>query len=214
MMQQKQYFNIRSFSIAAGILGLLAMGVPVRAQTSSPAPSRSPAQVTPSQVQPPANTAPSPADVLSTSEDQAPTELLRQISQAGSFKTLSQAVEAAGLSNTLQGGRYTIFAPTDEAFAELPQGALEQLLRPKNRGLLQQVLAYHVIPAELASGQLNTGGVNTLGGGIAVRVTPERIIVNNGSVIRPDIQTENGVVHVVNRVLMPSELRQQIISLQ
>jgi uncharacterized surface protein with fasciclin (FAS1) repeats len=71
-----------------------------------------------------------------------------------------------------------------------------------------------VVPAELTSNELNTGGVDTLGGGIAVRVTPERIIVNNGSVIRSDIQTENGVVHVVNRVLMPSELRQQIISLQ
>ena len=76
------------------------------------------------------------------------------------------------------------------------------------------MLSYHVVPTELASSEFNTGGVDTLGGGIAVRVTPGRIIVNNGSVIRFDIQTQNGIVHVVNRVLMPSELRQQITSLQ
>lgn len=255
MMQQNQQFNsMRVFSTLAsfvGVLGLLAIGMSVRAQTS-PAPTESPrieqptdipapdttspdtTSPTPGTISPsPSNTlpgtspgstpgstspgstaAPSPADVLSDSENQAPTELLQQISEAGSFRTLSQAVEAAGLSDTLQGGRYTIFAPTDEAFAELPQGALEQLLRPENRALLQRVLAYHVIPTELTSNQLNTGGVDTLGGGIAVRVTPERIVVNDASVIRSDIQTENGVVHVVNHVLMPSDLRQQITSLQ
>jgi uncharacterized surface protein with fasciclin (FAS1) repeats len=130
-MQQRQPSNlIRSFSVLAGILGLFAVGrLPVRAQTS-PAPSRSPSQVSPSQSSPsqieqptnaaPSTAAPSPANVLSNSENQAPTELLQQLSQAGSFRTLSQAVEAAGLSNSLQSGRYTIFAPTDEAFAELP----------------------------------------------------------------------------------------------
>ncbi len=237
MMQQDYYFSfIRSFSVFTGVVGLLAVSnLPVHAQTS-PAPTESPQleqpttipsspnntspapgniSPSPSNTSPAPNvTSPSPADVLSNSEDQAPTELLQQISEVGSFRTLSQAVEAAGLSDTLQDGRYTIFAPTDEAFAELPQGALEQLLRPENRALLQRVLAYHVVPSELTSSQLNTGGVDTLGGGIAVRVTPERIVVNDGSVIRSDIQTENGVVHVVNRVLIPSALRQQITSLQ
>jgi uncharacterized surface protein with fasciclin (FAS1) repeats len=216
-MRLNIHFNsVRPFPTIAGIVGLgvaglfTLSGTAVRAQTS-PAPAQSP-----SQIEQPGNTSSPSANTLSNSENQSPTELLQQLSQAGSFNTLAQAVEAAGLSGALQnsGGRYTILAPTDEAFAELPQGTLEQLLRPENQGLLRQVLSYHVIPTELPSNQLNTGGVDTLGGGIAVRVTPDRIIVNDGSVIRSDIQTRNGIVHVVNRVLMPSELRQQIISLQ
>lgn len=209
-MQQNNYRNlIRSFSVFTSIVGALVLGnIPAYAQTS-PAPTQSPSEVE----QP--STTPS-ADVFSNSENQSPTELLQQLSATGSFNTLTQAIEAAELSGALQesGGRYTIFAPTDEAFAELPQGTLEQLLRPENRDLLRQVLSYHVAPTELAANELNTGGIDTLGGGIAVRVTPDRIIVNDGSVIRSDIQTQNGVVHVVNRVLIPSELRQQLTSLQ
>jgi uncharacterized surface protein with fasciclin (FAS1) repeats len=241
-MQQRQCNIIRPLSFFAGIIGAFALAnLPVHAQT---APSQSPLMeqpgntAAPSTTDQPDNTAPpttgqpgntaapstgqpgntptTPANVLSNSENQSPTELLQQVSAAGSFNTLARAVQAAGLSGALQqnGGRYTIFAPTDEAFAELPQGALERLLRPENRDLLRRVLAYHVVPIELASNELRSGAVNTLGGGIAVRVTPERIIVNNGSVIRPNIQTQNGIVHVVNRVLIPSELRQQLTSLQ
>lgn len=209
----RNYYSplVYPFSAFTGIVGILVLGtLPVHAQTS-PAPTQSP-----SGIEQPADSSTPAADVLSNSENQSPTELLQQLSATGSFNTLAQAVEAAGLSGALQnsGGRYTIFAPTDEAFAELPQGTVEQLLRPENRDLLRQVLSYHVVPTELASNQLSTGGVDTLGGGIAVRVTPDRIVVNDGSVIRPDIQTQNGIVHVVNRVLMPDELRQQITSLQ
>lgn len=211
-MQQNYCFNLtRSFSVFVGVIGLLALSsISVHAQIS-PDPSQSPAET-----EQPDNTSTPPTAVLSNSENQSPTELLQQVSQTGSFKTLAQAVEVAGLAGALQnsGGRYTIFAPTDEAFAELPQGTLERLLRPENRDLLRQVLSYHIVPNELASSQLSTGSVDTLGGGIAVRVTPDRIIVNDGSVIRSDIQTANGVVHAVNRVLMPSGLRQQIVSLQ
>ncbi|MBD3881495.1 fasciclin domain-containing protein [Phormidium tenue FACHB-886] len=142
--------------------------------------------------------------------------LLQQVSQTGSFTTLAQAVQAAGLDTALQnqGGRYTIFAPTDEAFAALPPGTLEQLLQPANRDLLRQLLSYHVVSGEVRSNQLRTGLVDTLGGGIAVRVTPERVIVNDGSVVQADIPAANGVVHVVNRVLIPRELRQQLSNLQ
>ncbi|KYC43530.1 fasciclin [Scytonema hofmannii PCC 7110] len=130
-----------------------------------------------------------------------------------SFSTLAQAVEAAGLSNTLASGDYTVFAPTDEAFNNsLPQGAVEFLLRPENRTLLRQVLTYHVVPGEVTSNELATGSVTTLGGGVAVRVTPERVIVNDGSVVQPDIRANNGVIHAVNRVLLPQQLRQTIAS--
>lgn len=130
-----------------------------------------------------------------------------------SFDTLVQAIQAAGLEDTLaSGGPYTVFAPTDEAFAELPNGTLEYLLRPENRGLLQQVLKYHVVPGEVTANEIRTGSVNALGGGLAVRVTEDRVIVNNGSVVQPNIQASNGVIHAVNRVLLPSGLRNTLIS--
>jgi uncharacterized surface protein with fasciclin (FAS1) repeats len=129
------------------------------------------------------------------------------------FSTLAQAVQEAGLANTLSGsGPYTVFAPTNEAFADLPDGALEFLLQPENRSLLQQVLAYHVVPGEVTSNQLSTGPVSTLGGGVAVRVAEDRVIVNDGSVVQPDIQASNGVIHAINRVLLPRELRETLIS--
>ncbi|NJL35544.1 MAG: fasciclin domain-containing protein [Leptolyngbyaceae cyanobacterium RM2_2_4] len=162
-------------------------------------------------------TAPTPdAATPPTSSNASLTELLQQVStqqnpSGNSFNTLAQAVAAADVAPLLQNsGPVTIFAPTDSAFAELPDGALELLLRPENRNLLRQVLAYHVVPGEVTSGQLQTGGVDTLNGGIAVRVTPERIVVNDGSVIRADIQASNGVVHAVNRVLLPPQIRQQL----
>lgn len=151
-----------------------------------------------------------------TTENQRLAPLLQQAAGAGSFTTLARAVEAAGLTNELQsrGGNYTILAPTDAAFAALPQGTLDRLLQPENRNLLRQVLAYHIIPQELTANDFSTGTTRVLGGGIAVRVTPERIIVNDGSVVQADIQAENGVVHAINRVLMPRELRDQLASLQ
>lgn len=149
-------------------------------------------------------------------ENQRLAPLLQQAAGAGSFTTLARAVEAAGLTNELQnlGGNYTILAPTDAAFANLPAGTLDRLLQPQNRALLRQVLSYHVIPQEVTANQFSTGTARVLGGGIAVRVTPERIIVNDGSVVQSDIQAENGVVHAINRVLMPRELREQLTSLQ
>jgi uncharacterized surface protein with fasciclin (FAS1) repeats len=138
----------------------------------------------------------------------------QQAPSGNSFNTLAQAVAAADVAPLLRnaGGPVTIFAPTDAAFAELPDGALEFLLRPENRNLLRQVLAYHVVPGEFTSSQLQTGAISTLNGGIAVRVTPERIVVNDGSVIRADIQASNGVVHAVNRVLLPPQIRQQLVT--
>jgi uncharacterized surface protein with fasciclin (FAS1) repeats len=159
-----------------------------------------------------AQTTPNPG----ATANQPLTSLLQQASGAGSFTTLARAVAAAGLTNELQNqsGNFTILAPTDAAFAALPQGALDRLLQPENRALLRQVLSYHVIPQEVGSSNFSTGSTRVLGGGIAVRVTPERIIVNDGSVVQPDIQAQNGVVHGISRVLMPRELREQIAALQ
>lgn len=172
---------------------------------------------TPGATTPSTSTTPAarPAPQASTA-NQGVTSLLQQASSAGTFNTLARAVQAAGVANAIPstGGQFTIFAPTDEAFAALPAGMLEKLLQPQNQALLRQVLAYHVVPGEVTSQELRTGVINTLGGGIAVRVSDGRIIVNDGSVVQPDIQASNGVIHVVNRVLLPEELRQQLTSLQ
>lgn len=120
------------------------------------------------------------------------------------FDTLVQAVQAAGLADTLSGdGPFTVFAPTDEAFGNLPDGVLDALLEPENRDLLTEVLTYHVVPDEVTSDELETGVVDTLNGGVAVRVDPDRVIVNDGSVILPDVPASNGVIHAINRVLIP-----------
>lgn len=128
-----------------------------------------------------------------------------------SFNTLTQAVQAAGLTDTLANqGPYTIFAPTDEAFSQLPEGAIDYLMQPENQDLLRQVLLYHVVPGEVASNNITTGKVDSLGGGLAVRTADDRVIVNNASVINPDIPASNGTIHAVNRVLLPENLQQAL----
>ncbi|MCG6135552.1 MAG: fasciclin domain-containing protein [Nostoc sp. LLA-1] len=159
------------------------------------------------------HSSPSPGAATTTTGTSANANIVELAASNESFSTLAQAVQEAGLADTLSGsGPYTVFAPTNEAFADLPDGALEFLLQPENRSLLQQVLAYHVVPGSVTSAQLSTGPVSTLGGGVSIRVDPDRVIVNDGSVVQPDIQASNGVVHGVNRVLLPRELRQALIS--
>lgn len=187
-----------------------APGIPTQPGTT---PDTTPDTTTQPDTDQPTDTDPTPG--AQNTGDRYLSELLQQVSDQGSFTTLARAVEASGLTNTLrnQGSNFTILAPTDDAFAALPQDKLQRLLQPENRTLLQRVLAYHVIPGEVTADQLQTGTLRTLGGGVAVRVTPERIIINNGSVLQPDIQAQNGVVHSISQVLMPEELRQQIMDL-
>lgn len=123
---------------------------------------------------------------------------------ADDFDTLVAAVEAAGLVETLQGeGPFTVFAPTDDAFAELPDGVLDALLLPENEDLLVDILTYHVVPGEVTSGDLEDGVLDSLNGGLAVDVSPERAVINNASVVMADIEAENGIIHAINRVLIP-----------
>ncbi len=131
-----------------------------------------------------------------------------------SFSTLVQAVEAAGLADTLadSSSSYTVLAPTDEAFSQLPKGTLEYLLKPENKEVLQQVLSYHVIPKAVASSEILGGNVDTLNGGVATAVTDMGVVINNASVVTPDIQASNGVIHGINRVLLPSDLQATLAS--
>jgi uncharacterized surface protein with fasciclin (FAS1) repeats len=148
-----------------------------------------------------------------TAQMDAQMNIVEVASGSESFDTLVQAVQAAGLADTLaSGGPYTVFAPTDEAFSELPDGAIEFLTRPENQDILKQVLTYHVVPGEITASEINTGSIEALGGGLAVLVAEDRVIVNNASVVNANIQASNGVIHAVNRVLMPSELRSQLVA--
>ena len=159
-----------------------------------------------------ANAQAMPADASSPMQVAQATGTIVDVA-AGSddFDTLVQAVQTADLVDTLSGpGPFTVFAPTDEAFASLPDGALDALLEPENRDLLEEILTYHVVPGEVMSDDLETGGVETLNGGLAVRVEPDRVIVNDASVVNADIPASNGVIHAINRVLIPPDTRAEL----
>jgi uncharacterized surface protein with fasciclin (FAS1) repeats len=124
------------------------------------------------------------------------------------FSTLVQAVQAAGLAETLSGnGPFTVFAPTNEAFAALPKGTLEKLLQPENRETLRKVLTYHVVAGDVMSKDLRSGNVATVEGSpVAVEVRNRTVKVNNANVIKADIDARNGVIHVIDRVILPPGL--------
>lgn len=125
-----------------------------------------------------------------------------------SFKTLAKAVKAAGLESVLGGKEpYTIFAPTDAAFAALPKGTVDRLLKPENKEALKKVLTYHVIPGAVTSTALKPGEVTTVEGNpVRVRLTGQKVTVNNAQVTTPDIKATNGVIHVIDRVIVPPDL--------
>lgn len=127
---------------------------------------------------------------------------------AGRFETLTQALQTAGLAETLQGeGPYTVFAPNDEAFAELPQGTLEDLMKEENRERLRSVLMYHVASGDMrASDVTQQQSIGTLQGEpLAIERMGNEVRVDGATVVQPDIQATNGVIHEIDTVLMPPE---------
>jgi len=124
---------------------------------------------------------------------------------AGSFTTLVAAVQAAGLVDTLKGpGPFTVFAPTDEAFAALPAGTVEGLLKPENKDQLVKILTYHVISGKVMSTDLtNNMMAPTVEGGDVTIMTEGGVMVNDAHVVQADIMTTNGVIHVIDAVLLP-----------
>lgn len=126
---------------------------------------------------------------------------------AGQFKTLAAALEAAGLVDALTGeGPFTVFAPTDEAFAKLPAGTVESLLKPENKEKLKAILLYHVVPGSVTAKQvmkLNGRTVKTLEGASIKVSTTHGVTVNDARVTKTDVQASNGVIHVIDTVLLP-----------
>ncbi|MEM6590172.1 MAG: fasciclin domain-containing protein [Pseudomonadota bacterium] len=126
---------------------------------------------------------------------------------AGSFETLLAAATAAGLVDTLKGdGPFTVFAPTDEAFAALPEGTVEDLLKPENKEQLAAILTYHVVPGKVMSTDLTDDmtAATVQGGEITIDLD-NGVMVNDASVVTADISASNGVIHVIDKVILPAE---------
>lgn len=126
---------------------------------------------------------------------------------AGSFKTLVAAVQAAGLAETLSGGTFTVFAPTDEAFAKLPAGTLEMLLKPENKAKLASILTYHVVPGKVMAADVvkltNAGTVQ--GQRVDIVAKDGTVTVDGAKVVTTDIACTNGVIHVIDTVILPND---------
>jgi transforming growth factor-beta-induced protein len=136
----------------------------------------------------------------------APKDIVDTAVAAGSFKTLAAALQAAGLVDTLKGkGPFTVFAPTDEAFAKLPAGTVENLLKPENKDKLVAILTYHVVPGKVLVAQVvkMTSAKTVNGQTLAISVNDGTVMVDNARVIKTDILCTNGVIHVIDSVLLP-----------
>jgi len=126
---------------------------------------------------------------------------------AGNFKTLAAALKAAGLVETLKGkGPFTVFAPTDEAFAKLPAGTVETLLKPENKARLAAILTYHVLAAEVAAKDVKTGSATTVNGQRIDLVAKDGgVKIDGATVTTADIKCSNGIIHVIDTVILPSD---------
>jgi uncharacterized surface protein with fasciclin (FAS1) repeats len=134
-------------------------------------------------------------------------DIVETAADAGSFDTLVAAVEAAGLVETLKGeGPFTVFAPTDEAFARLPEGTVDSLLQPENKDRLVALLTYHVVPGKVMSSDLAGQAIEVetvQGSPVSIDATDGAVTVDQATVTQADIETDNGVIHVIDMVIMP-----------
>ena len=185
------------------VLLVPALAIAIAACSTAAAPSASPADApAPS---PASTTAATPSAAPSPSDAAMATDIVQTATEAGSFSTLLTAVKAAGLVETLQGeGPYTVFAPTDAAFAALPAGTLEGLLADKEA--LKQVLLYHVVQGAVTSDAVVglTSADSVEGSPIAIAVKDGTVYLNDGAkVVTADVMASNGVIHVIDQVILP-----------
>jgi len=147
-----------------------------------------------------------PALAVSDKDQQPGRNVVQTAIHAGSFKTLVAAVQAAGLTGTLEGeGPFTVFAPTDEAFAKLPAGTVEELLKPENKAKLTAILTYHVIPGKVTAEQaVKLDSAKTVQGrSLAIKVSGDKVMVDQAAVVTTDVLASNGVIHLIDSVLIP-----------
>ena len=143
-----------------------------------------------------------------TAADAPTRDIVQTAVAAGSFTTLAKALEASGLVETLKGeGPFTVFAPTDDAFAKLPAGTLETLLKPENKAKLKRILTYHVVPGRvMAADVVKLHSARAVSGDtITIATHGNGVTVDNARVVTTDIAATNGVIHVIDAVILPAE---------
>ena len=147
------------------------------------------------------------AAMLVAASPAAAADIVETAVSNGSFKTLTAALQAAGLVETLKGkGPYTVFAPTDEAFKKLPAGTVETLLKPENKAQLAKVLTYHVVAGNVMSGDLKgktTNAKTVEGSAVRIDASGNTVKVDDAVVTQADVNASNGVIHVIDSVIMP-----------
>ena len=147
-----------------------------------------------------------------TEAESTTSNLVEQAASNDQFQTLVKAIEAAGLTETLAGeGPYTVFAPTNDAFAALPANTLDSLLLPENKEVLVKLLKYHVVSGAVPSSEIQSGEITTMAGkSVTVQVGEDgNVSVNNAQVTQADIKANNGIIHVVDHVILPSRSHAQ-----
>jgi uncharacterized surface protein with fasciclin (FAS1) repeats len=146
------------------------------------------------------------SDDMATGGTEAMANIVETAQQAGNFETLLTAAQAAGLADTLANdGPFTVFAPTDEAFAALPDGTLDELLKPENQDQLKSILLYHVVSGEVGSSEVvtMTAAPTLEGSELPIDASGGSVMVGEATVVTPDIAASNGTIHVIDKVLMP-----------
>jgi uncharacterized surface protein with fasciclin (FAS1) repeats len=137
-------------------------------------------------------------------ETEADRTIIAVAEDAGTFSTLLAALEAADLTEALQSeGPFTVFAPTDEAFAKLPEGKLDKLLQPENKDKLAAILKYHVVDGQATASDMEESVTTLEGNDVMLMANDEGLMVNEARVVTADLEASNGVIHVIDTVLMP-----------
>jgi transforming growth factor-beta-induced protein len=181
---------MKRFSVFAMLLTVTALVLAACAPAATPTPAPEPTPMP----EPTAMPEPAPMDIVDTAVAD------------GRFNTLVAAVTAAGLVDTLKGeGPFTVFAPTDDAFAKLPAGTIDELLKPENKQALTDILLYHVVPGKVMAADVVglTSATTVLGKDVAIKVDMGNVYINDAQVIITDIETSNGVIHVIDSVILP-----------
>ncbi|MBD3883723.1 fasciclin domain-containing protein [Phormidium tenue FACHB-886] len=205
MNLQSSVFRKATIGLVSGVTlaVLAACSGPTETTSQAPTTSDSPVAESPTTTESPVTTAESPAGTS------AGGTVVEVASSNSDFSTLTSALQAAGLTETLsQGGPYTVFAPTNEAFNALPPETLQALLRPENKDALTRILTYHVVPQEVASTEISSGEVPTVEGKpvtAEVDTASSSVKVNDATVTQPDIAASNGVIHAIDKVLLPPD---------
>jgi uncharacterized surface protein with fasciclin (FAS1) repeats len=182
-----------------------AMPTPTPSVTPMPMP-----ETTPPALKTPETTPADPADKKSAVKKTDAKTIVDVASEAGTFKTLVAALKAADLTETLAGpGPFTVFAPTDKAFSALPKGTLDKLLKPENKEVLVKILTYHVISGSVESKTLKSGKLKTIEGmSVTVKVGKDgKVMVDDARVKAADVKASNGIIHVIDKVIVPSDLK-------